>query len=187
MDIDGTFLKGHIFDQVVLLAVTCNSNNNWILVSCAIVTSETEDNWVWYRPQLEKDLLGPIIFIADNTKGIESQQFQGDIRNSECLFAWCLKHLAEKANETMTGIKGREDIACISKLGKARTNRSMNKSYRISEPSILKHLGGLTKGTTFLLAMCFLRMDSDSLVSQPIMHVSQQTVKILFSLRDIWL
>ena len=87
MVIDGTFLKGHIFDQVVLLAVTYNSNNNQIIVSCAIVTSETDGNWVWYRPQLEKDLLGPSILIADNTKGIENQQFQGDIRNSECLFA----------------------------------------------------------------------------------------------------
>ena len=44
--VDGAFLKGHIFDQVVLLAVTYDGNNNQILLSYALVTSETEDNWV---------------------------------------------------------------------------------------------------------------------------------------------
>ena len=43
MVVDGTFLKGHIFDQVVLLAVTYDSNNNQILLFYAIVTFETED------------------------------------------------------------------------------------------------------------------------------------------------
>ena len=44
--LDETFLKGHIIDQVVLLAVTYDSNNNQILLSYAIVTNETEDIWV---------------------------------------------------------------------------------------------------------------------------------------------
>ena len=37
MVVDRTFLKGDIFDQVVLLAVTYDSNNNQILMSYAIV------------------------------------------------------------------------------------------------------------------------------------------------------
>ena len=39
--VDGTFLKVHIFDQVVLLAVTYDFNNNQILLSYAMKTSET--------------------------------------------------------------------------------------------------------------------------------------------------
>ena len=48
-----TFLKGNIFDQVVLLAITYDSNNDQILLTYAIVTSETKDNWVWFRHELE--------------------------------------------------------------------------------------------------------------------------------------
>ena len=61
----------------------------------------------------------------------------------------------------------------------------MNKPYRNSRPSILKQLSGLTKGTISLLAMFFFRMGPASLVSQPIMLASQQTMK--FYQRDIWL
>ena len=46
MVVDGTFLKGQIFDQGVLLAVTYDGNKNQVLLSYAVVTSETEDNWV---------------------------------------------------------------------------------------------------------------------------------------------
>ena len=44
MLVEGTFLKGYTFDQVVLLAVTCERNNNQIVLSYAIVTSETDDD-----------------------------------------------------------------------------------------------------------------------------------------------
>ena len=40
------FLKGHIFDLVVFLAVTYDSNNNQYLLSYAVETFESEDNWV---------------------------------------------------------------------------------------------------------------------------------------------
>ena len=43
------FSEGHIFDQVVLLAVMYDSNNNQIILSYVVVTSETEGNWVWFR------------------------------------------------------------------------------------------------------------------------------------------
>ena len=58
MVVDRTFLKGHIFDQVVLLAVTCDSNNNQILLLYTTVTSEIEDTWVWFRHQLEQSFQG---------------------------------------------------------------------------------------------------------------------------------
>ena len=94
MIVDGTFLKGHIFDQVVLLAVTYDSNNNQYLLSYAVVTSETEDNWVWFSHQLEQDFPGSYVLIADYSKGFESQQFQCGIRSSGGMFARCFKHLA---------------------------------------------------------------------------------------------
>ena len=46
MVVDRTFWEGHIFDQVVQSTVTYDGNNNQILLSCAVVTSETEGNWV---------------------------------------------------------------------------------------------------------------------------------------------
>jgi hypothetical protein len=76
-----TFLKGQIFDQVVLHAVT-NDSNNQILLSYAVVTSEIEDKWVWLTHQLEQDLPGSSDLVADYTKRIENQQFQGCIRKS---------------------------------------------------------------------------------------------------------
>ena len=50
-------------------------------------------------------------------------------------------------------------------------NSSIHKPNRTFKAFTLKQLSGLTKGTTYLLAMYFLRTDSANLVSQPIMHV----------------
>jgi hypothetical protein len=113
MVVDRTFLKCHIFDQVVLLAVTYDGNNNQILLLYAIVTSETEDNWVWFRHKLEQDFPGLYILVADYTKGIESHQFQGDIRKFGCLFAQFLKHPSKNAEIVISGIKGQGDIAAL--------------------------------------------------------------------------
>ena len=64
------------------------------------------------------------VLVADYTKGIESHQFQGDIRNSGCLFAQCLKHLSKNAEKAMSGMKRQRDIAaCIYKMGRARTKQ----------------------------------------------------------------
>jgi hypothetical protein len=103
--VDETFLRGHIFHQVVLYAATYGSKNNQILVSYAVVTSKTKGYWVWFRCQLEQDFSGSSVLIANYSKGIESQQFQGDIRNSGCLFAKCLKHLSENAKRAILGKK----------------------------------------------------------------------------------
>ena len=46
MVVEKTFLNYHNFDQADLLAVTCDSNNYQIILSYAIITSKTEDNWV---------------------------------------------------------------------------------------------------------------------------------------------
>ena len=66
-------MKGHIFDQVVLHAVT-NDSSNQILLSYTVVISETEDNWVWFTHQLVQDLPGSSELVADYTKRIENQK-----------------------------------------------------------------------------------------------------------------
>ena len=53
MVVESSFLKEHTFDQAVLLAVTYDRNNNQTLLSYAIVTSDAENKWVWFRCQLE--------------------------------------------------------------------------------------------------------------------------------------
>jgi hypothetical protein len=85
------FFNGHIIDQVVLLAVTCDNNNNQILFSYAIVTCETEGTWVWFEHQLEQDFTGSYVLTAKYTKAIERHQFQGSNKNSGSLFPRCLK------------------------------------------------------------------------------------------------
>ena len=70
MVVDRTFLKGHIIDQVVLLAVTYDSNNNQILLLYATVTSETEDTWVWFRDQREQNLQGLMSLLQTTQRGL---------------------------------------------------------------------------------------------------------------------
>ena len=108
MVVDGTFLKSHTFDQGVLLAVTSDSDNTQILLSSAVVTSDIEDIWVWLRHQLEHNFPGTYICIVDYSMWIQSHQFQGDIRNSGCLLARCLKHLSENAEKAIISWKGKD-------------------------------------------------------------------------------
>ena len=100
-----TQLSSVSYSCVVLLAVTYDGNNNQILLLYAIVTSETEGNWVWFRFQLDQDFPGLYVVFADYTEGIESHQFQGDISHSGCLFAQRFKHLSKNAKKAMPGIK----------------------------------------------------------------------------------
>ena len=61
-----------------LMTITTNQ----ILLSYVVVTYETEDKWMWFRPQLEQDFPGSYVLLEEYSKGIEIQQLQGDIRNS---------------------------------------------------------------------------------------------------------
>jgi hypothetical protein len=66
---------------------------------------------------------------VDYSKGIKSQQFKDIVRNSEFLFARCLKHLSENAQKVMTSVEERRDIAeCIYQLGVARTKQQYQKT-----------------------------------------------------------
>lgn len=121
------------------------------------------------------------VLIVDYSKEIESQLFQCSLSNFGCLFARCLKPTSENAKKAIPGKKGRGDkVECISQLERPGYGSGRNKPYRYSKPSNLKQLRGLTKDPTFLLATFSLTMDSVSVVSQPKMIVSQQTMQFYY-------
>jgi hypothetical protein len=120
--VDGTFMKAHIFDQTVLLAVAFDGNNKHIILAYAIVTSETEANWVWFQSQLLNDFSGPFILLSDYSKGVESDTFQDSIKLAGCAFSRCVQHMLDNAETALHGIKGKPQIAkCVYKLARART------------------------------------------------------------------
>ena len=82
-----------------------NGHNNQVLLSDAIVTSETEDNWVWFSCQLEQDFPGSYVLVADYSKGIKCQGHKGSARNSGSRSTRCLKHQCENAKTAITGTK----------------------------------------------------------------------------------
>ena len=87
MVVEGTFLKGHIFDQVVLLAVTYDGNNNQVLLSYAVVTSETEDNWVCLVVSWSKTSQGHMSLLQTTLRAL---RFTGSSVVTEALEA-CLQ------------------------------------------------------------------------------------------------
>ena len=186
--VDRTFFKGHIFDQVFLLAVTYDGNNTQILLSYAIVTSETEGNWVWFRCQLEQDFTGSYVLVADYTKGIESHQFQGNNRNSACLFALCLKHLSGNAEKAMTGIKGWGDVAaCIYKMGRARTKQGYEHTLHDFQALNSEAAEWLDKRYHLFASYFFLENKFRRFGVTTNNACESSNNAILFCLRDIWL
>jgi hypothetical protein len=59
-----------VFDQVVLLSVIYDVNNKQILLSYAIVISETEDNWVWFDISWSNTSLGLVSLLQITLLGL---------------------------------------------------------------------------------------------------------------------
>ena len=128
--------------------------------------------------QQEYNFQGSYVLAADYTNRIESHQFQCIMILAACLKdAWSIyPRMLRKQCPALK--KDRETLQLPStRWEEPGQNRSMSGPYRTSKPSILKQLSGLTKDTTSLLTMFSLRLDSDSLVSQPIMLVCYQTIQ----------
>ena len=70
MLVEGNFLKGHNFDQVLLLAITYERNKNLIVFSYVIVTFETDDKLVWFRHQLEQDFHSLVSLLLTTPRGL---------------------------------------------------------------------------------------------------------------------
>jgi hypothetical protein len=45
---DGTFTTDGVFKHVILLALTFDGSNNLVVVACACVDGEDDNNWVWF-------------------------------------------------------------------------------------------------------------------------------------------
>ena len=151
MVVDRSLLRGHIFDQVVVIVVAYDDSNMQIVLSYATMTSKTESNCVWSSHQPRKEFPGSIALFAGFSNCIGRMQYQGRIRNSRCIFASCLKHLCKNIKKAMTSITGKtkHNTMYISALkGKDKIVVSANLTGTLSLPH-LKKLSGLKNGTTF--------------------------------------
>ncbi|MQM09807.1 hypothetical protein Taro_042687 [Colocasia esculenta] len=71
--LDGTHIKQHRVQWVILAASALNGNNELFTVAYSIADSETYDNWVWFLQNLKKALLSDrrIAFLSDRGKGLK--------------------------------------------------------------------------------------------------------------------
>ncbi|MQM17384.1 hypothetical protein Taro_050358 [Colocasia esculenta] len=71
--LDGTHIKQHRVQGVILAASALNGNNELFTVAYSIEDSETYDNCVWFLQNLKKALLSyrRIAFLSDRGKGLK--------------------------------------------------------------------------------------------------------------------
>ncbi|MQM00808.1 hypothetical protein Taro_033548 [Colocasia esculenta] len=71
--LDGTHIKQHRVQGVILAASALNGNNELFTIAYSIADSETYDNWVWFLQNLKKALLSDrrIAFLLDRGKGLK--------------------------------------------------------------------------------------------------------------------
>ncbi|MQL81328.1 hypothetical protein Taro_013798 [Colocasia esculenta] len=71
--LDGTHIKQHRVEGVILAASALNGNNELFTVAYSIADSETYDNWVWFLQNLKKALLSDrrIAFLLDRGRGLK--------------------------------------------------------------------------------------------------------------------
>ncbi|MQM05290.1 hypothetical protein Taro_038098 [Colocasia esculenta] len=71
--LDGTHIKQHRVQGVILAASVLNSNNELFIIAYSIADSETYDNWVWFLQNLKRALLSDrrIAFLSDRGTGLK--------------------------------------------------------------------------------------------------------------------
>ncbi|MQL82382.1 hypothetical protein Taro_014838, partial [Colocasia esculenta] len=71
--LDGTHIKQHRVQGVILAASALNGNNELFTVAYSIADSEIYDNWVWFLQNLKKALLSDrrIAFLSDRGRGLK--------------------------------------------------------------------------------------------------------------------
>ncbi|MQM00639.1 hypothetical protein Taro_033375 [Colocasia esculenta] len=71
--LDGTHIKQHRVQWVILAASALNGNNELFTVAYSIADSKTYDNWVWFLQNLRRALLSDrrIAFQSDRGKGLK--------------------------------------------------------------------------------------------------------------------
>ncbi|MQL92761.1 hypothetical protein Taro_025393 [Colocasia esculenta] len=96
--LDGTHIKQHKVQGVILAASALNGNNELFTVAYFIADSETYDNWVWFLQNLKKTLLSDrrIAFLSDRGKGLKEaipDIFPNDHHG------YCFQHIMQNFND----------------------------------------------------------------------------------------
>ncbi|MQL74236.1 hypothetical protein Taro_006589 [Colocasia esculenta] len=100
--LDGTHIKQHRVQGVILAASALNGNNELFTVAYSIADSETYDNWVWFLQNLKKALLSDrrITFLSDRGKGLN--EVIPDIFPNDH-HAYCFQHIMQNFNDQCVG------------------------------------------------------------------------------------
>ncbi|MQL89960.1 hypothetical protein Taro_022547 [Colocasia esculenta] len=71
--LDGTHMKQHRVQGVILAASALNGNNELFIIAYSIADSKTYDNWFWFLQNLKNTLLSDrrIVFLSDRGKGLK--------------------------------------------------------------------------------------------------------------------
>ncbi|MQL75384.1 hypothetical protein Taro_007788 [Colocasia esculenta] len=95
--LDGTHIKQHRVQGVILAASALNGNNELFAVAYSIADSETYDNWVWFLQNLKKALLSDrrIAFLSDRGKGLK--EVIPDIFPNDH-HGYCFQHIMQNFN-----------------------------------------------------------------------------------------
>ncbi|MQL93962.1 hypothetical protein Taro_026614 [Colocasia esculenta] len=100
--LDGTHIKQHRVQGVILAASALNGNNELFTVAYSIADSETYDNWVWFLQNLKKALLSDrrIAFLSDRGRGLKEaipDIFPNDHHG------YCFQHIMQNFNDQCAG------------------------------------------------------------------------------------
>ncbi|MQM20462.1 hypothetical protein Taro_053482 [Colocasia esculenta] len=96
--LDGTHIKQHRVQGVILAASALNGNNELFTVAYSIADLETYDNWVWFLQNLKKVLLSDrrIAFLSDRGKG--PKEAIPDIFPNDH-HGYCFQHIMQNFND----------------------------------------------------------------------------------------
>ncbi|MQM18072.1 hypothetical protein Taro_051057 [Colocasia esculenta] len=100
--LDGTHIKQHRVQGVILAASALNGNNELFTVAYSIADSETYDNWVWFLKNLKKALLSDrrIAFLSDRGRGLK-ESIPDIFPNDH--HGYCFQHIMENFNDQCAG------------------------------------------------------------------------------------
>ncbi|MQL82228.1 hypothetical protein Taro_014693 [Colocasia esculenta] len=100
--LDGTHIKQHRVQGVILAASALNGNNELFTVAYSITDSETYDNWVWFLQILKKTLLSDrrIAFLSDKGRGLK--EAIPDIFSNDH-HSYCFQHIMHNFNDQCAG------------------------------------------------------------------------------------
>ncbi|KAF7135208.1 hypothetical protein RHSIM_Rhsim08G0151700 [Rhododendron simsii] len=138
LKLDACFLTGYYWGHV-LSASTHDADDGLCPLAYAIVSSDNDDDWLWFLINLKEVLGGcQVVLVTDQNTSL----LNGIIKvfGEDCN-AWCLRHLKENFNKFVIskGLKAKRrntNLKVVNDLGNSRTEDSfkyhLGKLYGIS-------------------------------------------------------